>query len=955
VTGCLGCSRIQPNMLRASDPLYRRIRSHAARKIRFGVDVPKSKRLAGYKRFLSLERGMIVRYHRKGDSGQRVCRAGAILVDVIVESIFRTALLTFSEKHGVLPCSCSLLGLGGYGRGELNPLSDVDIMFLFPDDVKASMIEDMKQVLTDEVLYPLWDLGFKVGHSTRTVKECLEESALDIKTRNSLLESRLILGSHTLHKKFAKSYRDYLDKQDLKPLVAEMVGLQKERRSRFGGSIFATEPNIKNGVGGLREFQGVQWLLHLVYGNASARRVYAHDNLFKREMKAFEEAYDFMLKVRTELHLNSRRATDELTLGVQPMIAENLGYQGTPLERVESFLKDYYYHARNSLRIAKSLEQKIWMDVDRASPSRIQALFGRFLKKRKRQIVDGFVVEGDIVWEQSSDVLDEDPIRIIRLFRLMQTMNLSIAPSLENLLKAKLDLLTTQRLALPEVGEHFRAIVESHGKVLPILEEMHNFGVLEKLIPEFEGLDCYIQHDLNMVRYAEDQKVLNTIGQLDKLLSEPTGVFREHFGEPLTGGEASELYWTILVYSLMYPGILRSGSFRNKQQTIEPKEIFNRFGIHPDRMERIMAFIASHRKVAHFWHQGEPDDSRLVNVIASTLREKGFIKQSLWFHYCEALGKNSLYWDVHAIEPVLEIYERAKNAKSTGGSENTDVMEFASNKEMTRVDIADRTLPGITKEEIDAHFHLLPERYFSSRNSNDVQLHIQLVHQLLETIQQADSLGSLKPIVDWEDDESGEFSVINVVTWDRHGLFYKLSGAISAVGLNILKARAVVRSDHIAIDTFYVRHGKGGKVDSAEKRNEFESSINSILVQGNKARGLVRDQYDRSGKKSTLGRGSRFDVSLPVMVEIYHDEDLGHYVVDYQGNDRIGLLYRISRSLAQEQLNIDSVRISTSNGVASGTIYVSEAQSRDGQTGDWTNRSREKLFAILGSELWLED
>jgi [protein-PII] uridylyltransferase len=941
-------------MLRSTDPLYRRIRSHAASKIRFGIEVPKAERLKGYKRFLALERGMIVRYHKKGDSGEHVCRAGAILVDVIVESIFRTALLTYSEKHGVLPCACSLLGLGGYGRGELNPLSDVDIMFLFPDDAKASTIENMKQVLTDEVLYPLWDLGFKVGHSTRTVRECLHESALDIKTRNSLLESRLILGSTTLHKKLIRAYRDYLDKQDLRPLVQEMIEVQNDRRRRFGGGVFATEPNIKNGVGGLREFQGIKWLLQLVYGSNSARRLYAFEHLYKRERKAFRDAYNFMLRVRTELHLNSKRPTDELTVGAQLMIAENLGYKGTPLERMESFLKDYYNHALNSLKIARSLEKKILLEVSRKPPSAFHRLLNRFKKDRPRYEADGFIVESDTVREASADIFNDDPIRMLRLFRLVQTMDVAIAPSLENLLKAKLDLLTPKRIAQKEVGEHFRAIMSTQGSVLPILEEMHNLGLLEKILPEFEALHCFVQHDFNMVRYAEDQKVLNAIGQLDTLLNNPDAPMREHFSE-FPGFEIADLYWSLLLYSLLYPGVLRSGYFRNEQQSVDPEIVLKRFGFEADKMERIMTFIASHQKVAHFWQQGDADDGRQIQVIATTLREKIFITQSLWFHYCDSLGRNPLFWSVHPLASALEIHDQAIRQADTVGSPDSNVMDIKSSKEMTRLDIAQKTLPGVTIEEVEAHFHLLPERYFASRTTHDVELHILLVHRLLETIQQADSLGSLKPIVDWKDDEDGEYSVINVVTWDRHGLFYKLAGAISAAGLNILKARAVVRSDHIAIDTFYVRHGKKGSVECSNKRSEFEHSVESILVEGEKAIELVKVQYELSGKKRSSGSHARFDVSLPVMVEIYFDESLEQFVLDYQGNDRIGLLYRISRCLTHEQLNIDSVRIATSNGVASGTIYITESPTRKGQTGDWTSSLREKLIAILGSELWLED
>ena len=939
-------------MLKSSDPLYRRVRRHAAQRINFLPEVPAKDRLAGYKNFLRLEREMIIRYHRKGDSGMRVCRSGSILVDVVIQSIFRTALLTFSEKHGTLPCKCSLLGLGGYGRGELNPLSDVDIMFLFPGNVKPAVIANMKAVLVDEVLYPLWDLGFKVGHSTRNIKECIEEAQLDYKTRNSLLESRLVLGSSELHKELKTTFRGYLDKTDLRPYLVEMVELQEKRRKQYGENVFTPEPNIKNGVGGLRDYQGLLWMVQMMYGSRNLATLYNHDNLYQREIRDFDAAYDFLLRIRNELHFNSNRATDELTLGIQPVIAENLGYKGSSLERVEHLMKDYYYHARNNLRIARSLEKRILSNFKGTSTKTRRRLFRNSFKKVVKQEVDGFTIESDIIATDDPTIFDQDPARVIRLFRLVQTMRLKISLEIERLIEARSDLLTKKVVTKAAIVKDFRSIVDSHGKVFSALEEMHNLGVLIKILPEFDALHCYIQHDRHLVRYSEDQKVLNSIWQLDHLFESPKNL-PPSLPKLEDSETISDLYWSLILYSLKYPGQVRGNGDLLNNKRVNITQILKRMGFESERADRILSFIDRHRKVAHFWHQSEVDDNQIIHKFASNLGEVEFAKLSFWFFYCEAQGRNPQYWEIHSLEDTAKVYEAIIEQLNSGVVQDSKDSDLINKKDMTRMEISSRAIPGVSSEEIEAHFHLLPERYFSSRNVDDVELHIQLVHQLLETIQRADSLGTLKPVIDWKNDVDGEYSIINVVTWDRLGLFYKLAGAISSVGLNILKARAISRSDHIAIDTFYVSHGKTGQVEHEQIKTSFEESMESILVGGEKAFELVREQYELSEKKGLYKRTSDFDVTLPVQVDVYYDEELKQLVVDYQGKDRIGLLYRISRVLTQESLNIDSVRIATSNGVASGTIFLTDEVKKRTNDAERITEIREKLIAILGSEIWL--
>jgi [protein-PII] uridylyltransferase len=438
----------------------------------------------------------------------------------VLESIVRTALLTHSDKKGTLPSTFALLGLGGYGRAELNPLSDIDIMFLFPDKANSTQVDDMKKILTDEVLYPMWDLGFKVGHSTRSVRECIEEAQLDYKTRNSLLESRRILGSATLHQEMEDTYRRHLDSMDIRPYLEEMIEVQEERRNQYGNSVFAPEPNIKNGVGGLREYQGVQWLLHLMYGRAKFKQLYSYDNLYARDLREFESAYDFQLRVRSELHFNSKRATDELTIGLQQLIAGKLGYGGSALEQVEHLMKDYYAHARNSLRVARSIEQRVLITYD-ATRAKRRKLFRMSFKKVQRREQDGFVIESDRISVADEAAFMKQPERVVDAFVLAQKEGLKLSFDMQRLVAAILPKVTPKLCGKPEFCGAVRQLLSEPGRVYPVLEEMYSTGFLARLIPELSILNCLVQHDRFLVRYAEDEKVLKAIQRLDVMLSEP--------------------------------------------------------------------------------------------------------------------------------------------------------------------------------------------------------------------------------------------------------------------------------------------------------------------------------------------------------------------------------------------------------------------------------------------------
>ncbi len=940
-------------MLKKSHSLYLPLRKRAEKIIHYLPKDDKVERLSGYKEFLAVERERIVDYHRKGKSGLYVAHAGAIMMDVLIQCVFRTALLTYSEKHLTLPCECTLVGLGGYGRGEISPSSDIDFMFLYPDDAPKKDTEQLKEILTHELLYPLWDLGLKVGHSSRTIKEAIQESKADVKSRNSLLETRQILGSKKLLNQFNREYRKSLDKSKLGVYLDEMIEVQLKRREQYGGSVFAVEPNIKNGVGGLRDYQGIFWMSNMLYGDHRLETLYDDEVYRKQELKTFRDAYDFLLRIRNELHMVSRRPTDELTLKVQPHIAESLGYQGNALNLVESMMQDYYMHAHNILTIAKSLEKRLTL----YSKSEGKSIISRFFNKNQEVEIDGFRFSEGLIDYTNEAIFDDTPEKLIKVFHLSQVTDESFSVNLERLIRQKAELQEPPIWNSPGFTQSFVKILSNTGHVHPTLDEMYTLGVLTRMIPEFETLKNQIRHDRHLTRFATDLRVMGSIKKLDGLLlSHRKGLLDNYLNEVIENtNHIGDIYWMLLLYSIEFPEPSYGPMDEISPDLPVVNSILDRFALEKEQKERILNFIFRHRNVARFWQQALFEDARSITHFLEHIHDVDTLNSSFLFYYCDTWGKNPQYWEIHSFPEIEQLHRNLSSLLSVGNGDPSIIPTAEESRMMLRSEIQAQYLDNIPEEEIDAHFHLLPDRYFASRVMDDVSLHIRLIHELLHSINAADSLGSLKPILDWKDIPQEGQSMLNVVTWDRASLFYKLAGAISSVGLNILRARAISRTDHITIDTFYVTHPKTGVVEDEDLRGQFEEAVEAILVEGNPSGHRVRDQYEKSKFAQGYEKIAQFEISMPVHVEVSHDKNLNQIIIDYQGADRIGLLYQISRQISRAGFNIDSVRVNTHNTIAAGTFYLDlPKKQKESQSHAKIAELREKLIAILSSDSWLD-
>ena len=510
--------------------LLEKIESNAAERLSLPPGTLPAQELARYKRFLKVESHRLKMMHRAGASGRQVCQGRAALIDVLLRYLWTAAKGGLSMQAQKEFPPLALVALGGYGRGELNPHSDIDFMFLHAGQVVAGMkaLPHLSKLM-DSILYPLWDLGFKIGHSVRTIGECVQVANADMQAKTSLIESRFVVGDEKLFEKFQRTIVGKCVDGHEEEYIAQRVQDQAARHEKFGNSATMQEPNIKNGCGGLRDFQNLHWMAFFKYRTRTLLEMEQKELMSPSERKQLEAAYDFLLCVRNELHYQLNRPVDVLSKSLQPTVATHLGYtERSPSKRLEQFMRDLYSHSRNIYLVTRSLEERLSL---LPRPKLLPAAFGRLIPKRFRQaeeqIVDGFRIVDGQLRASTGRVFRDQPRRLMRVFLHAQQRGLKLHPDLSQLIRHELSLVNREFLHDEHVRETFLEILNQRGNVSSILRRMHDVGLLGKYIPEFGKLTCLVQHEFYH-QYAADEHTLMCIEQLDRAWEADTAPYQRY-------------------------------------------------------------------------------------------------------------------------------------------------------------------------------------------------------------------------------------------------------------------------------------------------------------------------------------------------------------------------------------------------------------------------------------------
>lgn len=925
----------------------KRLKNETSSTLSFNSETKPADKLAALKGFLKTGTEEIKAEHRNGAPGLEISKARSLMIDTLITQLSQPAIEAVKELSPQGNLAISVVALGGYGREELCPLSDIDIMFLYPSDTDDKLLEKAQALLVQEVLYPLWDAGLKVGHSTRSVDEAFKEAKADIQTKTALLEARLICGSSPLFEGFQKSYHLFYRKDDPKEYIKLRLDDQRSRRAKFGGSIYMQEPDIKSGVGGLRDYHNTLWMAQVRLNLKDMAGLVPLNYLSKQELADIREAYEFLLRVRNELHFRVKRPTDLLSLELQPKVAYRLGYkQRDILERVEGFMRDYYKRAQTIFRVSKNIEKRLALTAQKESKSPLESVKSFLLARRKERVkqIDGFLIRGQEITFEDNTVFSEDPIRLIRIFRHTQHNGVEIDFELNALIRSSLDLIDNSIRESPEANLSFRTIMQEAGNVYPTLNEMHELGVLGAFIPEWGKLTCLVQHEYYH-RYTADVHTLHTIRELDEIFSNPAPIYKPYRVALHELRLPNLTYLILLLHDIGKARGIKNHA-ENGVEIAEP--ILKRLKIDEENQASVRFIIKNHLQMARFWQRFDIDDPDTAKAFAEQVESPELLRLLYVHTFCDAKGTAAGLWNQYKDTLHRTLYRRALDVfKAEGKLEE----QYEEHKRMTQRELLSLKIDGVSAEEIDAHFKLLPDRYFINTSQEEIIKHIQMINQLIKEIATANSLGALKPVINWHHDDDRSLTAVNIVTWDRAGLFHKLAGALNIAGYSILSAKAISRDDHIAIDTFYVSGNGRGPSNESKAKEAFASAVKDALVSNENLYPRIleivrKEEADIFHKTDDNPLAEAFEPQ----VDVYHELSLQRTILEVQAPDHLGLLYQISQEISDHGFDITFARINTERGIAIDTLYLSEVDPSEESNGEKLMELRDSLTKALSEQ-----
>ncbi|HIJ82701.1 MAG TPA: [protein-PII] uridylyltransferase, partial [Magnetococcales bacterium] len=426
--------------------------------------------------------------HRNGASGEFIVKGHSALTDVVLKRIFRIIHTHPSTEAENL----ALVATGGYGRGELAPYSDIDLLFILPDDSRS---KHEKQV--ERMLYCLWDLGLDIGHAVRQIEDCVQQARQDLEIRTSMLESRFLAGNRELFDTYKKKlFKKVLDKDPDSFLRAKLLE-QNKRHDKFGNSFFYLEPNIKENPGGLRDIQTFAWISKYRYKVDHVKDLVEMEIITAQEYRVFTRSLSFLRRIRNALHYRAGRREDRLTFSHQMEIAKEFGYRDrTGRQGVEQFMRRYY-------QVAQQVG-----DLSRIFLRKYQEEHLKLRWWNKRRLEESFQLLGDKVALRSPDLIDADPLLLLKIFDVAQRHLKTIHPDTERLIRRRMDLIDRDFQRNPEAAQLFLRILNGRQAVAWTLRRMNQIGVLGRYLPEFGRIMWQSQHDMFHVFTVDEHTLL---------------------------------------------------------------------------------------------------------------------------------------------------------------------------------------------------------------------------------------------------------------------------------------------------------------------------------------------------------------------------------------------------------------------------------------------------------------
>jgi len=861
-----------------------------------------------YKKFLKVEEYRLRLKHQAGGGGREICARRAELIDVLLQYVFDAAA-TAARRNGTAKLPLALIALGGYGRGELNPFSDIDVMLLHHQGKKG--ISPHLEEMVQQVLYLLWDSGFKVGHSTRSIKEALAQANQDMRTKTAMLESRFLAGDAELAREFRRQFRSKCVNGYEREYVELRIQDQVARHKKFGDSVYLQEPNLKSGCGGLRDYQNLLWMTYFKEGSLSTNQLVGKDWLSESDQRRIEKAYDFLLRLRTALHYATGRATDILHINLQEEIARRLDYSsGNGQLRSETLMRDYYEHTRDIFRVTERITEQF---VSGYVTSKTRSLFSflPLVRADKTPVGDFFFVRNKHLHPARRDLFRKDPEQMMRAFQFAQERALDLSPELEDLLSRSLGEVTRTYQYARGPRAIFKEILSQKGRVGRILRMMHRVDFLGRYIPEFGQLTCLVQHEF-LHRYTADEHTLVCIDKLDALAqtNDPKLIAYRKIFEQLE--DPFVLYLALLLHD---SGKAVGARPHSEASALFAQRVAARLQLSSEQRKALILLVDHHLTLSMIAQQRNLDDPATVTDFAHIVKHQKNLNSLMLLTLADGQGTSAEGWSDWKESLVWALFHETSRCLADQKSyyEQTKVERESLQASVTAKLSADFAA------EIEAHFEFMPDNYFRASDVPEIVEHMQLFRSFLENV---GGDFPLAPAIQWKAVPEQGHSVVIFCTWERERLLAKVAGSFSVVPLNILSADIFQRGDRVVLGVFRVCDTKARPVTY---QRDF------TLVEQTLRRALEDESFDflpLIEKAKSQSHCLTTGIEFPTRIAIDNKTHPVYALIEIQAPDRIGLLYDVLTCLDRENLLVPLSRINTQAGAAIDTLYAVDRSTR---------------------------
>ena len=881
--------------------------------------------------------------HRSSGSGRRVNERNSDLTDRMVRRLFELAEELHLSRGGVVETGVVIIAVGGYARREMSIHSDVDLLLLYRNELTPFV-----ELIAERLQYWLWDAGLRIGCATRTIEQTVEIGREDVTVRTAVLTARFLCGDGEFFHEFADRIRDEL-LPDPAAFVSEQQELMKERQLEYGDTLYLLQPNVKEGAGTLRDYHAAYWVARGTQPSVRNVDDFLHFGLLTEvEMGEYRNALDFLWRIRNELHLLTRRANDQMSFELQEAVSEGLGYgsmsdametmktsvnneptEGTTLADlrfqaddpdlpVERFMRDYYRHAR---AIKSYSDLVIEQCAKRVMP-------GSTDRTDERPVEDGFTIAEHQLLIPHAAHLREDPIRVLRVFEIAQRHQVRLSRMAQRLLRENLGLLDEKLRETSEVSDLFMQILGSENRVMRTLMSMNDVGVLSQVIPEWEHIVCRWQHviyhtytvDVHSIFLVEELRRLWR-GKYARAMPELTELMNEVEDRPV-------LFLGCLLHDI---GKGFGGDHSNKG-VLRAIPAIERLGLSKERGDRVLFIVQHHLLMSHLAQSRDLSDAKLILELAQVCGDRTNLRNLYLATFADIRASSVEGWTDWKGQLLRELYERTAEMLETGAERPEQAVALLEARVERRREGALEELIrlGVGESKIESLFDELPRRYFLSHTPRQIARHCQLLLRF----------GEGRRVVTAHREMKGGFTEFICCAQDVHGLYSQVAGVMTACGLNILGSHVYTTRGGLALEIYRTNTPRGGPKERSLLWKEVEESLDSVLAGAVDVGDLVRRRRRPVGQTRPPSRKDP-------RVLISNTESEFYTLVDVIADDRLGLLYDVTRTIGEQGFEIYISKAATIKDQVTDAFYLKDGDGKKIKDPKRLERLRDALLEAL--------